>query len=85
VRVVDGTGARVLVHALIYQIHATAVVITEEVRDATMLSYLEARMTAWVKPLGLGKVGEGQLRAGRIVTVDKSQIVKAIWLRCSVS
>ena len=35
-RVVDGTGARVLVHALIDQIHATTVVVTEEVRDATV-------------------------------------------------
>jgi hypothetical protein len=57
VRVVDGTGARVLVHALIDQIHATAAVINEEVRDAM----------------------------GRIVTVEESQIVSAIWLRCSVS
>lgn len=35
VREVDGTGARVLVHAPIDQTHATAAVINEEVTDAT--------------------------------------------------
>jgi hypothetical protein len=59
VRVVDGTGARVLVHAHIDQIHATAVAITEEVRDATVFILPGGTHDGLGEAFGSGEGGRG--------------------------